>query len=178
LKPSPGSPALRRHSHDRPPSPPRTGLTTSQRVQTVGSGAIALADVYSLKAALESTRFAGSATWAFNPGRLDTVFGLTPSGSTTEPQIMVDRQGPLLGRPTAEWSTMATAATTGTKWALYGSFQDGYVIGDRLGMQLEILPHLFGSGSRYPTGQRGAFAIWRNDGRVKVANALRYGEVL
>jgi HK97 family phage major capsid protein len=152
------------------------GLTTTQRVLSAGAGAVAIADVYSLKQAIGSTRFATSATWAVNPTRLDGVYRLTPSGSTTEPQIMTDRNGPLLGRPTAEWSTMATAVTTGSKWAIYGDFKAGYVIGDRLGMSLEIVPHLFGSGSRYPTGQRGAFAYWRNDGRVKVPNALRYGE--
>ena len=89
---------------------------------------------------------------------------------------MTDRNGPLLGRPVAEWSTMATAVTTGSKWAVYGDFKQGYAIGDRLGMSLEIVPHLFGATNRYPTGQRGAYAIWRNDGRVVVANALRYGE--
>jgi HK97 family phage major capsid protein len=153
-------------------------LTTTQRVQTTGAGAIAIGDVYSLKQAIGSTRYQGSATWTFHPNRLDTVFRLTPSGSTTEPQIMTDRNGPLLGRPTAEWSTMATTSTTGSKWAIYGDWSSGYVIGDRLGMGLEIVPHLFGATNRYPTGQRGAYAIWRNDGRCKVLNALRYGEVL
>jgi HK97 family phage major capsid protein len=152
-------------------------LTTTQRVQTTGAGAIAVGDVYALKAALGQTRFAASASWTMNPTRLDAVYRLTPSGSTTEPQIMDSRNGDLLGRPVYEWSTMATATTT-TKWAIYGDFKQGYVIGDRLGMSLEIIPHLFGATSRYPTGQRGAYAIWRNDGRCKVLNALRYGEVL
>jgi HK97 family phage major capsid protein len=151
-------------------------LTTTQRVLSAGAGAVAIGDVYALKQALGQTRFAQTATWAFNPTRLDAVYRLTPSGSTTEPQIMTDRNGPLLGRPTAEWSTMATAVTTGSKWALYGDFKQGYVIGDRLGMTLDIIPHLFGATNRYPTGQRGAFAIWRNDGKCKSLNALRYGE--
>jgi HK97 family phage major capsid protein len=154
------------------------GLTTTQRVQTAGAGAIAIGDVYALKGALGQTRFAASSSWAFNPSRLDTVFRLTPSGSTTEPQIMVDRQGALLGRPVAEWSTMATAATTGTKWAIFGDFESAYVIGDRLGMSASLIPHLFGAANRYPKGQRGLYCYWRNDGRVKVPNALRYGEVL
>jgi len=149
-------------------------LTTTQRVTS--AGAVAIGDVYALKQALGQIRFAASATWALNPTRLDAVYRLTPSGSTTEPQIMTDRNGPLLGRPTAEWSTMATVLTTGSKWALYGDFKQGYVIGDRLGLSLEIIPHLFGAANRYPTGQRGAYAIWRKDGRVKVPNALRYGE--
>jgi HK97 family phage major capsid protein len=151
-------------------------LTTTQRVLSAGAGAVVIADVYALKQAIGSTRFQGGATWAMNPNRLDAVYRLTPSGSTTEPQIMTDRNGPLLGKPTAEWSTMATAVTTGSKWAVYGNFKEGYVIGDRLGMSVSIIPHLFGSGSRYPTGQRGLYCYWRNDGRCKVLNALRYGE--
>ena len=153
-------------------------LTTSQRIQTAGAGAIVIGDVYALKQGIGNTRFMGNATWTFHPNRLDTIFRLTPSGSTTEPQIMTDRNGPLLGKPTEELSTMATAATTGTKWAVFGDFRQGYVIGDRLGMSVSVVPHLFGSGSRYPTGQKGLFCFWRNDGRVKVLNALRYGEVL
>jgi HK97 family phage major capsid protein len=154
------------------------GLTTTQRVQTAASATIAIGDVYALKQAIGSTRWAGSATWAFNATRLDTVYRLTPSGSTTEPQIMTDRNGALLGRPVAEWSTMATALTSGTKWAIYGDFKSGYVIGDRLGMSVSLIPHLFGSSNRYPTGQRGLYCYWRNDARIKVANALRYGETL
>jgi HK97 family phage major capsid protein len=153
-------------------------LTTAQRIQTAGAGAIVIGDVYALKQGIGNTRFMGNATWTFHPNRLDVVYRLTPSGSTTEPQIMTDRNGPLLGKPTEELSTMATAATSGTKWAIFGDFRQGYVIGDRLGMSVSLVPHLFGSGSRFPTGQKGLYCYWRNDGRVKVLNALRYGEVL
>jgi Phage capsid family len=130
-------------------------LTTAQRVLTAGAGAVVVGDIYSLKQTLGSTRFAGDAVWTFHPNRLDAVFRFTPSGSTIEPQIMTDRNGPLLGRPTAEWSTMTTAVTTGSRVAIYADWKQAYVIGDRLGMQLEIVPHLFGATNRYPTGQRG-----------------------
>ena len=56
-----------------------TGLTTTQRVQTAGAGAIAIGDVYALKQAVPA-RFMPSATWAFHPNRLDSVFRLTPAG--------------------------------------------------------------------------------------------------
>jgi hypothetical protein len=68
--------------------------------------------------------------------------------------------------------------TTGTRWALYGDFKAGYVIGDRLGITVSLVPHLLGATNRFPTGTRGLYAYWRNDARVKVPNALRYGEVL
>jgi HK97 family phage major capsid protein len=151
-------------------------LTTTQRVLSAGAGAVVIGDVYALKQALGQTRFAQTATWAFNPTRLDAVFRLTPSGSTTEPQIMTDRNGPLLGRPTAEWSTMATAVTTGSKWAIYGDFKRGYTIGDRIGMSASLIPHLFDQETARPTGQKGLFCYWRNSAVVVAPNALRYGE--
>jgi predicted phage gp36 major capsid-like protein len=39
------------------------------------------------------------------------------------------------------------------------------------------IPHLFVATNRFPTGQRGLFAIWRTGGGVTAANALRYLEV-
>ena len=39
---------------------------------------------------------------------------------------------------------MATAATTGSKWAIYGDWKQGYVIGDRLGMTRFGSPGIFG----------------------------------
>jgi HK97 family phage major capsid protein len=153
------------------------GLTTTQRIQTAGAGAIAIGDVYALKQALPA-RFMGNATFAFHPTRLDSVYRLVAAGSTTEPQIMPDgRNGPLLGKNVVEWSAMATAATTGTKWALYGDFRQ-FLVADRLGFTLEIIPQLFGATNRFPTGQRGAYAVWRTGTGVLVSNAFRYGEVL
>ena len=153
-------------------------LTTTQRVLSAGAGAVAIGDIYGLKQSLGQTRFAASATWAMNPTRLDAVYRLTPSGSATEPQIMTDRNGPLLGRPASEWSTMTTTVATVQRWAIYGDFKRGYTIADRLGMSASLVPHLFGSGSRFPTGQRGLYCYWRNSAVVTVPNALRYGEVL
>jgi len=96
-----------------------TGLTTSQRVQTVGTAAIAISDIYSLKGALPA-RFIPNATFAAHPNRLDSIFRLTPSGSTTEPQAMPTRDGALVGKPVVEWTTMATTSSSGSKYALYG----------------------------------------------------------
>lgn len=153
-----------------------TGLTTAQRVQTAGAGAIAIGDVYALKGALPA-RFMPGGSFAMHPNRLDSVFRLTPSGSTTEPQAMPERDGPLVGKPVSEWTAMATAATTGTKWALYGSFRDGFYIADRLGITAEIVPLIMGA-TRRPTGERGMYVYGRTGSKVVVPEALRYGEVL
>jgi HK97 family phage major capsid protein len=71
---------------------------------------------------------------------------------------------------------MATGPTTGTKLIVAGDFQAGYLIAGRLGMSVELVPHLFGATNRFPTGQRG-LAIWRTGGGVAAANALRYMEI-
>ena len=60
---------------------------------------------------------------------------------------------------------------------MLGDFKTGYLIADRLGMQVELIPHLVGATNRFPTGQRGLVAIWRTGGGVVAANALRYLEV-
>jgi len=44
---------------------------------------------------------------------------------------------------------------------------------DRVGMGIELVPHLFGPTNRYPTGQRGILAIWFNNSQVLVPNAFR-----
>jgi HK97 family phage major capsid protein len=79
--------------------------------------------------------------------------------------------------PKAELSTMATGTTTATKTIIVGDFQAGYLIDDRLGMSVELIPHLFGAANRFPPGSRGLFAIWRTGGGVTATNALRYLEV-
>ena len=83
--------------------------------------------------------------------------------------------GPLLGKPVYEWSAMATAVTTGSKWAIIGDFKN-FLIADRLGFSVELIPHLFGAANGFPTGQRGLVAFWRSGSGVLVPNAFRYGE--
>jgi HK97 family phage major capsid protein len=149
-----------------------TGAT--QTVTLAGTASFVLADVYTVKQALPA-RWMDNATWAFHPNRLDAVYRFVAAGSTTEPQIMPGgRDGPLLGKPVAEWSAMTTTLTSGQKPVIYGDFFAAFTIADRIGMQVELIPHLFG-GSARPTGQRGLYAIWRTGSKVVVPEALRVG---
>jgi len=60
-----------------------------------------------------------------------------------------------------------------------GSFRSAFTIADRVGMTVELIPHLFGAAQgNLPTGQRGLYAFWRTGSKVVVPEALRYGEVL
>jgi HK97 family phage major capsid protein len=151
-----------------------TGLTTTQRVQTAGTAAYAIADVYSLKQALPA-RFMPRATYATHPTILDVTYRFV-GGNSAEPALVNDTRDRILGRPLLEWTTMTTTTTSASKIAIYGDFQAGFTIADRIGMTAEIVPTLFGA-SRRPTGERGVFAYWRTGSKVVVPNAFRYLEV-
>jgi HK97 family phage major capsid protein len=71
----------------------------------------------------------------------------------------------LLGYPVNELSTMSATVVNGTKIMLLGDFSMFKII-DRIGMTVELIPQVFGATSRYPTGQRGLYAYWRNGSKV------------
>jgi HK97 family phage major capsid protein len=73
---------------------------------------------------------------------------------------------------------MVSTTTTGSRIMIVGDFKAGFVIGDRVGFTLELVPHLFGATNRFPNDQRGLLAIWRTGRAVAVPNGLRYLEVL
>jgi HK97 family phage major capsid protein len=78
----------------------------------------------------------------------------------------------LLGYPVNELSTMSATVVNTTKIMLLGDFSMFKII-DRVGMDVELIPHLFGATSRYPTGQRGLYAYWRNGSKVIDAVGFR-----
>lgn len=78
----------------------------------------------------------------------------------------------LLGYPANELSSMSATIVNNTKIMLLGDFSMFKIV-DRVGMQIDLIPHLFGGTNRYPTGQRGLYAYWRNGSKVLDANAFR-----
>jgi predicted phage gp36 major capsid-like protein len=47
----------------------------------------------------------------------------------------------------------------------------GFTIVDRLGAQIELIPHLLGATNRFPQGQRAILYIWRSSLGVTKPNA-------
>lgn len=70
----------------------------------------------------------------------------------------------LLGHPMYEASGMDSSLTTSgavSNFAMViGDFRY-YVIYDRIGLNIEFIPHLFHTSNNLPSGQRGWFAYWR-----------------
>jgi len=78
----------------------------------------------------------------------------------------------ILGYPAYEDSAMAS--TIGTTKILAMGDPRYYCIVDRIGMDIEVIPHLFSSDNPgRPVGQRGFFAFWRNNATVLHTNAFR-----
>jgi HK97 family phage major capsid protein len=154
------------------------GLTTSQRVQSATGSTLAVGDTYLLREGLAATRFFANATFVGHPTVWDTIFRFVGGGNTVEPMpFTMGRGGPFLGTPVASWNAMSTAVTTtGAKVLLLADFS-GYTIADRIGSQIELIPHLFGAANRYPIGARGLFFWWRTGTVVSKPNACRYLEI-
>lgn len=158
-----------------------TGATTTV-TGTGGAASFVIGDLYAMEQAL-GPRFRPRAQWIANRfvynkvRQFDTAGGAglwmyvnqglnnnVPRGGNTGAE--------LLGYSANEDSAMLAVLTTGSKIAVLGDPRY-YVIVDRIGMDIEVIPHLFGATSRYPTGQRGFYAFWRNSAKVMDVNAFR-----
>jgi HK97 family phage major capsid protein len=168
-----------------------TGLITGATTTVTGTGGAAsfvIGDLYAMEQAL-GPRFRPRAQWianrfTYNKARqFDTAGGsgvwianVNQGGLQAGLASDVPRGGntgyELIGYPANEDSAMAAALTTGSKIAVLGDMRY-YLIVDRIGMDIEVIPHLFGATSRFPTGQRGFYAFWRNNANVLSNNAFR-----
>lgn len=145
-------------------------MPPSSTVETAGSGTFAIGDVYSLLEAVpprHQPRLRAVASLSV----INRMRRFVGGGSDTEMPVVNEALNRLLGKPLDELSTMDSTIATGTKPLLVGDFSD-FLIVDRLGMSIELIPHLFGVSGR-PTGQRGIYAIWRNNSLILNGNAFR-----
>lgn len=141
---------------------------TASEINTTGSEALAAADAYALQNAL-GARWQARARWAAALPTINVFAQFeTTNGALKFPEL---RESPprLLSRPMSELSnldsTVVPAATANNYVLLYGDFQN-FVIVDRIGTSLELIPNLFGA-NRRPTGQRGAL-LWFRTGSDSV----------
>ena len=131
-----------------------TALIGGSSIVTSTTEAVNAADAVSVQNALPP-RFQGNAQWCANIATINALGALeTTSGSLRFPEI---GDGRLLRKAMNELSNMDgsinPAATASNYVLLYGDFSN-YVIADRIGTTVELVPHLMGANGR-PTGQRG-----------------------
>jgi HK97 family phage major capsid protein len=151
-----------------------------------GSGAFAIADAYKLEEnvvprARPRSTIVGNRTILNKIRQFDTAGGAGlwlyfPQGLANKPAS--DRGdgntgAAGLGYPVYESSQMLAVLTTGSRILLMGNFKY-YLIVDRVGMSVEVIQHLFGAANRFPTGQRGLYAMWRNGGKVLSESQFKF----
>jgi HK97 family phage major capsid protein/HK97 family phage prohead protease len=150
-------------------------LGTASYVQTAGSGALAAGDIYLLENAMAPRFIANSSIVASKTiyNKFRTLFQAQASAAGDPFARPSGAMGPQFnGYPKYELSTMSTSTGTAQLVMLQGDFSR-FLIVDRVGMGIELIPHLFGATNRYPTGQRGVLALWFNSSKILADNAFR-----
>lgn len=148
-----------------------TGATTI--VNTLAANAFSSDDLYELEESL-GPRFRRNARWLaersfYNAAR---QLGSDSDGGDLWVRLAQGLGSELIGYGVTEASEMpAFSLADNTKVAVFGDFKR-FLIVDRIGMNVELVPHLFGANGR-PTGQRGIWAFWRNGSKVLTPNAFR-----
>jgi HK97 family phage major capsid protein len=148
-----------------------TGLTTTERVAAITAQAFVVGDLYNLNSGLPP-RHRPRGTYMANLTNLNRIRAFDTTG-TLYVTLGEDTPDQLQGRRVYENSAMPTAMTVNLAYVIYGDFSR-YLILDRIGMEVEVIPNMFDATTGFPTGQRGLLAFWRNSAIVLDKNAFRY----
>jgi len=158
-----------------------TGIVTA--INAAGAGrayvhatnnAFTSADVIGTQNALGS-RYQPNAKWAMSLAYLNRVRAFGDDKYFNRTVTLGDSYSEvLLGKPAVEASDMTATLSTATNHAaVYGDFSN-YLIAERVGMEVEFIPHLFSAGNGLPNGRRG----WYAHGRVGADSINDSGFVL
>lgn len=145
-----------------------------------GTGALGAGDPQLLEEAL-APRFRTNASFMGSKTTLNAYRTLLiAAGYTYDAYVQATQGTPkqLFGYNAYECSDMVSTHAAADTPLIFGDFKRGFLIVDRVGMNMELVPTLFrqataGAGVGMPTGQRGYFAWWRNNSRVLIDNAFR-----
>ena len=152
-----------------------TALTgTASEINVITSETFTAADVFAIQEALPP-RFQPNARWNANVAVLNDIQQFeTAAGAKVFPEVS-QTPAMLLRKPLHENSNMDgswnVAATANNYVLLYGAFEN-FVIVDRIGTTLELIPHIVGT-NRRPTAQRGALLWFRTGSDSVNDNAFR-----
>jgi len=156
-----------------------TGATTTFAAST--GLTVTAANMYGLENALPP-RFRPRESFVANRGIYNVVRAIDTAGGAALWLYMaqgLQTQAPtpgntgatLLGRGAWEASGMQATVVNATKIMVVGDFSY-FIIVDRIGLTVELVPHIFGAVSRFPIGQRGLYCYYRNTSKVLSAAAF------
>jgi len=135
-------------------------------VTTATTAVFAVADLYSLEAALQ-VRSRVRGVFFGNKATYQKIRQFdTGGGANLWVQLQYGEPATLLGYPAYEWSDYSSAVTTSGSTVLSFGDPSKFLIVDRVGMDVELIPHLFATANNRPSGQRGLYAYWRNTSNI------------
>lgn len=143
--------------------------------QVDGGGSFTSAELYKVEEDL-APRWRARASWMANRSIYNRIRQLSSASDGGDLWVRLGQGLPpeLIGYPAYEASTMTTTtAGTNDRLLVFGDFSQ-FLIVDRVGMSVELVPHLFATNANRPNGQRGLYAFWRNNATVLVDNAFRF----
>jgi HK97 family phage major capsid protein len=147
---------------------------TASEINVITGETFTAADVFALQEALPP-RFQSNAQWCANVSVLNDIQQFeTTAGAKVFPEV--SQTPPMLLRKRlhensnmdGSWNVAATA----NNYILTVGDWSNFVIVDRIGTTLELMPHVVGS-NRRPTGQRGALLWFRTGSDCVNTNAFR-----
>lgn len=148
---------------------------TSVEVAATTAGEFSAADVYKLWNALPIKYRMQNPTWLSGTDAQNQVrqFGTDTNQHAFTINLSQEAIPRLFGAPyQIDDYFPAFSTATGSNMLVVGDFSN-YLVAQRAGMSVELVPHLFGTSNNYPTGQRGWYAWARVGGNTVNDNAFR-----
>jgi HK97 family phage major capsid protein len=136
---------------------------TNVEVKVGTNGSLAGSDVNKVWGALPD-RYKANATWVMNEGVANDFASLANNNNWSNFTVDLTGQVEQIRNHPVEFSSYFPSALTtgaGANVAVVGDFRN-FLIVDRIGMTVELVPHLFDATTNMPTSQRGWFAYARN----------------
>ena len=152
---------------------------TPSEIAPATAETFAAADVYELQRVLPARHRQAGPTWVMNVGTAGAIRQFdTSGGGNFWADLGQGTPSTLLEWPWAEASAVDDSpdidgTATADNFILYVGDWSRYVIVDRVGMSIELIPHLFGTANNRPTGQRGLFGWLRTGAESVDDNAFR-----
>lgn len=140
---------------------------TSSEIAPATAETFAIGDVYNLQRVLPARARMAGPTWVGSIGTFNKIRQFdTGGGGSLWTQLGDGTPERLLGWAAAEHSEVddvldLDAGATADNFVLFVGDWSKYVIVDRVGMTVELIPHLFATGNNRPSGQRGLIGWWR-----------------
>lgn len=148
--------------------------TTASRVTSTTAAQIGLVDLQAVYRGVP-VRSRRNSTWLANPVYTQQIRALgTALSASFSGDLRDSTEGVLLGRRVVESDDAPSTQTTTAldQEVLLGDFSN-FVIADKKGMSIELIPHVFSTSNGRPKGARGLWAHWRTGSDVVNADAFR-----